>query len=160
MCRRKDYDFNRFCEKMADGIDYSRIQENKILWQNLQNVAQNYNVAILSNNSRPHIAKVLNRLFHCSVEEVEQNGIKVFDISSTEKDGHFHPKQSDDGLEIFMQRSQFLPEESLLFDDVLLNIEAAQKIGMHGVLINEEQPLMRALRPFLTTAVNKGKVYE
>lgn len=160
MCRYKNYDFNHFCEKMADGIDYSRIQKDDLLWKNLQNVAKEYNVAILSNNSRPHIAKVLHQLFDKSIEDVENAGIKVFDITSTEKDGFFHPKQSENGLSIFAQHFGVNPQETLLFDDVALNIESAQKIGMQGNLINEQHPLKKALLPFLSGAVTKGKEYE
>lgn len=160
MCRYKNYDFNHFCEKMADGIDYSRIQKDDLLWKNLQNVAKEYNVAILSNNSRPHIAKVFRQLFNNSIEDVENAGIKVFDITSTEKDGYFHPKQSENGLSIFAQHFGINPQETLLFDDVALNIESAQKIGMQGILINEKNPLKKALQPFLNKPITKGKEYE
>ena len=84
----------------------------------------------------------------------------MFDITSTEKDGYFHPKQSENGLSIFAQRFGINPQETLLFDDVALNIESAQNIGMHGNLINEQHPLKKALLPFLSGAVTKGKEYE
>ena len=160
ICRYKDFSFDRFCEKMADNIDYGRIMPNQALWHNLQKVAINYNVAILSNNSRPHVDKVMKRLFGKSISEIEQCGIKVFDISSSLHNGHFHPKQSDDGLSIFCKRANIIAHESLLFDDVPLNIEMAQKIGMHGTLINNENPLSKALKPFLRNITIRAKNYE
>ena len=160
ICRYKNYDFNHFCEKMADNIDYSRIQPDKTLCQNLQNLSQKYNVVILSNNSRPHLAKVIGRLFGYSLEETEQKGIRVFDISASLHKGYFHPKQSDDGFKIFCRRAQIQPQETLLFDDVPLNIESAQKIGINGILISADNPLSKALKPFLNMHTTKEKQYE
>lgn len=160
ICRYKNYSFDRFCEKMTANIDYSRIQPNKQLWNGLQNMTQKYNVAILSNNSRPHLAQIANRLFNRSLSEIEQNNIKIFDITASLHNGYFHPKQSEDGLSLFCRRSQIQPQETVLFDDVLLNIESAQKIGMKGTLVSAENPLSQAITPFLTLTQTKGKTYE
>jgi FMN phosphatase YigB (HAD superfamily) len=48
----------------------------------------------------------------------------------------------------------------MLFDDVPLNIESAEKIGMHGILINSENPLSGALKPFLKNITRREKNYE
>ena len=160
ICRYKNFSFDRFCKKMADNIDYGRIIPNPLLWRNLQNLASNYNVAVLSNNSRPHVAKVMKQLFGKSLSEIEQGNIKIFDISSSLHNGHFHPKQSDDGLSIFCKRANIIPCESMLFDDVPLNIESAQKIGMHGTIISDKNPLSKALKPFLKNIAIREKNYE
>ena len=160
MCRYKNFSFDRFCEKMADNIDYSRILPNPLLWRNLQNIASGYNVAILSNNSRPHVAKVMKQLFGKNLSEIEQCNIRIFDISSSLYNKHFHPKQSEDGLSIFCKRTNIIPCESMLFDDVPLNIESAEKIGMHGTLICDENPLSGALKPFLKNITRREKNYE
>ncbi len=160
ICRYKNYSFDHFCEKMTANIDYSRIQPNKPLWQNLQNMAQKYNVAILSNNSRPHLAQITNRLFNRSLSEIERSNIQVFDITASLHNGYFHPKQSEDGLSLFCRRFHIKPQETMLFDDVLLNIESAQKIGMNGSLVSAENTLSKAITPFLTMTPTKGKTYE
>lgn len=147
MCAFKNYDFRTFCRQLADQIDYSGIQKNQVLWEKLEQLSQQNQLYILSNNCREHIEKVVQNLFAKNLGDLEAIGMKIYDITCSERDGYFHPKQSPLGLEYFLQNIQAKPEDCTLFDDAIINIEAAQKIGMRGVLVDYQKGVTNYLAP-------------
>ena len=148
MCEYKNYDFEQFCSQMAERIDYGNIAYNRNLARVIFHVAKHYNIGILTNNSRAHVAKVFEHAFGKSLEETEANGVKIFDITATEENGVFWRKQPE-GLALICRRNGYQPAQTTLFDDAPANIESAHQIGMQGVLINEQMSLQKALMPFL-----------
>ena len=160
LCEYKKYDFNKFCRQMAERTDYSRIKPNNNLWHKLQTLSSQYNLAILSNNSRPHIEKVTQKLFTKSIAETEEAGIKVFDITAlTGDDGWFLPKRISHHLQIFMQQNGYEPQDSILFDDTMQNITAAHRAGMRATLITPANTLENNLQPFIRKPFTKGRIY-
>lgn len=161
LCEYKGYDFNLFCKNMAERTDYSRIKPNERLWNKLQTLSSQYNLAVLSNNSRPHIEKVAQRLFSKSILEMEDAGIKIFDITSLKGfDGWFRPKREPCSLNIFLKNNSYNPSESILFDDTMQNITAAHRAGMRATLITPENTLENNLQPFIKKPFAKEKIYE
>lgn len=153
ICEYKNYDFEKFCMQMAERIDYSNITYNRNLTQMIFRVAKYYNVGILTNNSRAHLAKVLKHALGKSLEETEANGVRVFDITTTEENGIFWRKQPE-GLALICQRNGYQPVQTTLFDDTPSNVGAAREIGMYGVLIGKQMSLQKALLPFLKAKEN------
>ncbi|MGN0904149.1 MAG: HAD-IA family hydrolase [Alphaproteobacteria bacterium] len=137
--------FDRFCSDMFDKIDYSKITRDDVLFDRLQDVRKIHDVVILTNNHRAHLDKVLQARFGRTAEET---GVPCHDIASTEKDGIFYPKQSEQGLSLFADRIGRRPGECILVDDAPVNIRAAKQIGMGGVLITPEMNLSRYLASF------------
>ena len=160
ICRYKNYDFDAFCQSVVDNIDYSKIRENKPLWNALQSLNNKYSISIFTNNSRPHLNAVLQRVFNKTLEEVEQTGIKTYDIKATEYEGYFYPKQHEKGFNLFLEKLGLKTEETLLFDDACINIEKAKLAGMQAVLISEEQPLLKEFNKYNLQIPKKGKFYE
>ena len=134
--------FDRFCADMFDRVDYTKITRDDVLKQRLKDARKTNDVVILTNNHQAHLEKVLNARFGESCETV---GVPCFDIRSTEKDGMFHPKQSEEGLLIFCEKIGKKPNECVLVDDTPVNISAARKIGMGGCLISEKMTLSNYL---------------
>ena len=162
ICRFKHYDFDKFCENMANIIDYGSIKHNEQMWQRLKELSQTYHIGVLTNNSRAHLSKVFKRVFNRDITEVEGNGIKAYDIKFTEHNGCFFPKQSEKGLSLFLQKLNMKPEETVLFDDTPVNIEKAENTGMHAVLITPRNSLIKQLNIMLSekTFIWKNKSYE
>lgn len=148
MCEYKNYDFKQFCSQMAERIDYGNIAYNRNLVRVIFHVAKHYNIGILTNNSRAHVAKVFEHALGKSLEETEANGVRIFDITATAENGVFWCKQPE-GLLLICQRNGYEPAQTTLFDDAPANIESAHQVGMQGVLINEQMSLQKALMPFL-----------
>ena len=142
--------FDDFCQDMFGRVDYSKITHDDVLKKRLKEVRKTHDVVILTNNHMAHLDKVLEARFG---ETSETLGIPCFDIRSTEKDGRFHPKQSDLGLSLFAQKIGKKPSECILVDDAPVNIAAAAKIGMGGKLISDKNTLsdylgaLSAVRP-------------
>ena len=160
ICRYKNYDFDIFCQSVTDKIDYSRIKENKQLWDALQDLKNQYNVCIFSNNSRPHLDAVFQRIFNKNIDDVEKSGIKTYDIKATEYNGYFYPKQHEQGFILFLKNLGLKAEETLLFDDASINITRAKEIGMSAVLISRENTLLKEIKNYNVQNINAGKYYE
>lgn len=160
ICRYKHYSFDEFCASVADKTDYGNINSNKNLWTSLQNATAKYNVSIFTNNSRPHLEKVLNRVFAIGVSDLEKSGISVYDIKATEKDGYFLPKQDKNGFSSFLKKLNLNANETLLFDDAPINIKRAHEAGMHAILITPENPLSKELNKLTGKVIRSGKTYE
>lgn len=161
LCEYKNFNFNKFCDNMAERIDYGNIRPNMSLWKKLQSLSNQYNLAILSNNSRPHIEKVTQRLFSKSISEMEDAGIKIFDITSLKGfDGWFRPKREPCSLNIFLKNNGYNPSESILFDDTMQNITAAHRAGMRATLITENNTLENNLQSFIRMPYVRGNTHE
>lgn len=156
MCEYKNYDYDSFCAQMAERIDYSNIEYNPYIAQTIPHLAALYNVGILTNNSRAYLAKVVERVMAQPLEKLEASGVKIFDITATEENGVFWRKQPK-GLALVCRRNGYQPAQAYLFDDAPANIDAAKEVGMHGILIDNDTNLEKALMLF---GNNKDKVFE
>jgi len=145
MCKATNYNFDDFCHKMFDKIDYTKISKDESLFNLLVEEAQQNNVVILTNNHITHLDKVLRQRFGKSVFEAEEAGIKCFDIKSTMKNGVFYPKQNPKALTIFAGKLGVLIKDCILIDDTKKNIDAAENIGMQTYVIDDNHTLRQYL---------------
>ena len=153
MCEETGYNFDKFFHKMQEKLDYTPIRRDDTLFNALVAQAKQNNVVILTNNHMSHLDKVLQYRFGKNIYDLQKNGIKCFDIKSTEKNGVFYPKQDPEGLVMFTDRLGVLPQDCILVDDTQRNLVAAEKIGMKTVLITEDYTLKQYL-----TEVNARKI--
>lgn len=160
ICNHTGYSFETFCQQMISRVDYSNIGRNDTLFKMLAQTAKTHKVTILTNNHIGHLDKVLRKCFDKSVFDMENAGIRCFDITSTEKNGVFYPKQNPQALIMFAARIGEDVKNCVLLDDSERNINSAKSIGMGGVLIDEEHSLQQYLGKLLTTPVRTGKNYE
>ena len=160
ICNFKQYDFDEFCASVVEKTDYSGIKQNKNLWQTLMAASSKYNVSIFTNNSRPHLEKVLNCVFAKGIADLEKNGISVYDIKSTEKNGYFFPKQTENGFKFFLKRMNLQAEKTILFDDAPINIERAISAGMKAILVTPENSLQKELHKLSCFNITNIKTHE
>ena len=146
LCQKKGVFFEKFAQDMVENLDYSRIAPNPKLLKLLQQVAQKKKLYIFTNNTLPHLEKVFNRLFDCSVN---QSGLSVITAESTLKEGHFYPKRMDGVLAGWCQKIGELPQHTLMMDDTDNVIEAAQKEGLQSVKIENAQMTEKILNDLL-----------
>ncbi|MFV0626527.1 MAG: HAD family hydrolase [Alphaproteobacteria bacterium] len=149
LCDSNDKKYADFCQEMTQKVDYSRIERDEPLFELLKsmNDGKNFDVVILTNNTRPHLEKVFDKLFDRSVEEFEyESGVMCYDITDMKYGDLFYPKQSQIGLKLFSQQISKKPQECILVDDTSRNLEAAKNVGMGAVLINSELPLHKYLK--------------
>lgn len=139
MCKETGYNFDDFCLKMQEKIDYTKIKRDEKLFNLLQKASLQNNVVILTNNHISHLDKVTRQLFDKSIFQMQEAGINCYDIKSTMKNDVFYPKQDPKALTMFTQRIGVDINDCVLLDDTKRNIDAAKSIGMQAVLIDEEQ---------------------
>lgn len=137
MCHETGYNFDDFCHKMIEKIDYKKIDRDNTLFALLKETAIKHNVVILTNNHMYHLEKVLHQRFGVSVDDMQKAGINCYDIKSTMRDGVFYPKQDPKALTMFAEKIGVNIRDCVLIDDTKRNIDAAKVIGMSAVLIDE-----------------------
>ena len=86
---------------------------------------------IFTNGSKKHAENVL--------EQLEMSGIfdDIFDI----KDSNFIPKPNINAYLNFIDKTKIEPDNSIMFEDIGRNLEAAKKLGMKTVLIKRNVPM-------------------
>ena len=154
VCEHTGYGFGRFCEKMQSYVDYSKISQDMQLFGLLSAAARDNEIVILTNNHISHLDKVLRHRFNKTVFDMENAGIKCFDIQSMERNGVFYPKQDDKALAMFAAKIGRRPQDCTLVDDTEKNVDAARRNGMHTVFINENFTLQQYLLQIQKTRTN------
>ncbi len=145
LCVESGYSFEKFCHQMFSHIDYGKLPHDEYLLHLILNKKKYSDIAILTNNHMVHLNNVVQQRFGKSVFELEALGITCYDISSTENNGIFYPKQNPEALLLFANRIGKKPQDCILIDDAPQNIEAGKHIGMQGVLINKDYTLQKYL---------------
>lgn len=141
MCEKVNYSFPHFCYQMFEKVDYGNIERDDSLFRMLQAAARQDEVIIFTNNHNVHLDKVLRQRFDKSIFEAEEAGIRCYDITMTEKNGVFQPKQDPKALLLFAKRIERRPQDCILIDDSPRNIEAARQVGMGAELIAGDNTL-------------------
>lgn len=140
-----DYDearFDTYAQRVADNTDYSKIERNDELLKLLKQTQKHHDIVILTNNTKPHLEKVIDKRFGCTIEDF---GIECYDIKSLKKGDKFYPKQTEIGLKLFTQILGKHPSECTLVDDTKRNLDVAQQIGMGAEHITENNSLQKFL---------------
>lgn len=154
ICNETSYKFNAFIGGMLDRIDYHGVSPNLELFGLLNKAQKNCDIFILTNNHLKHLDRICQRVFHKSVSDLERHGIRCYDITSTEKNQIFYPKQTPGALQSFAHKIDYEAHECIIIDDSLRNIEMAESIGMKGVNINQNLSLTAYLNQLISTPTN------
>ena len=143
LCKNDKNKYQKFCDNVVDAIDYSTIKPNPELYQLLERAGRNHDIFIFTNNTINHVDKVYYQLWGKTSNDVF---FKTCPVEFTEKNGYFHPKQSNDGFPIFLEKINKKPSECILLDDTEVNINMALSHGLNAKLISEDYPLSTFLK--------------
>ncbi len=146
LCRRHHVEFKDIAQKMVQYVDYSRLQEDLELLDLLHQVSQKKSVFILTNNTRPHVEKVFDRLFH---QSIQQTGLKVLSVEDTLWGEYFFTKSHLTAFTQWCQKLNSKPQETLLLDDSADIIQVAQNQALQTVLITGKQMTKQILKGLL-----------
>jgi len=120
-------------DKVAkDWMDLVKINDRLVNF--IKELKENYKVILLSNASDTYLRKILNRY----------ELISLFDeiiISSEVK----LVKPGNEIYQLALDRMQVKPEESVMIDDNIVNINGAENAGMDGILYTDIDNLKKAL---------------
>ena len=135
--------FDKFCFNMFNSCDYSKIKRDDELFELLLKAGKKYDICVLSNNHKFHLDSIYRNLFGKTVEQLP---FKSYDISSTLKDGYFHPKHSIDGLKNFLEKINKKNNECTLIDDSLKVIKKCCEFKIPYVFITPNNTLKMVLQ--------------
>lgn len=160
LCQHANYDFDMFCKKMFEKIDYGNITRDDGLYQALARRAKVQPLVILTNNHIQHLNNVLRQRFGKSVADFEKAGIRCYDITSSEQNGVFYPKRNPQSLILLAEKIGVSVYDCIMLDDTPHNIEAAKSTGMPGILIDKKFTLKKYLLQNLPNGISLEKEYE
>ena len=146
LCKAQNISFDELAPKMTEILDYSRIQPNPELLSLLQQVAQKKKLYIFTNNTRPHLEKIFDRLFGCTVEE---SGLSAITAESTLENGYFYPKRMEGVFTKWCQKLGLIPSTTLMLDDTDHVIEPAKREGLQFIKISNAQMTMQILKEMI-----------
>ena len=135
--------FHKFCKKMINLTDYSNIKRDDELFELLLKTSKKYELYILTNNYVTHLNKVYENLFGINLENFP---FKSYDITSTYKDGKFHPKQSENGFINFLQKINKKNNECIVCDDSKRNIKRCIEYNIPYEYITQNNTLKNVLK--------------
>ena len=138
--------FDNFCFNMFNSCDYSKIKRDDELFELLLKAVKKYDICVLSNNHKFHLDSIYRNLFGKTVEQLP---FKSYDISSTLKDGYFHPKNSVDGYRNFLEKINKKNSECLVFDDSSENIEKCSENKIPYIVISDDNTLKMQLQKLI-----------
>ena len=138
--------FDKFCKNMIDSIDYNNIKRDDELYKLLLKVGKNYEICIFTNNHIYHLDKIYRVLFGKKLEEFP---FKSYDITSTFKDGIFHPKQRVYGYPNFLKKIKKKNTECIVYDDSRRNIKRCIENKIPYEYITDSYTLKIALNKLL-----------
>ena len=138
--------FDNFCFNMFNSCDYSKIKRDDELFELLLKAGKKYDICVLSNNHKFHLDRIYRNLFGKTVEQLP---FKSYDISSTLKDGYFHPKNSVDGYRNFLEKINKKNTECLVFDDSSENIEKCSENKIPYIVISGNNTLKMQLKKLI-----------
>ena len=146
MCRNTGCEFDEFCRKMIENVDYKKIRKSQTLLSLLKATKKNFDIVVLSDNHHYHLEQVLKQRFNLGINDFAKMGIHCYDITSTKQADVFLPKSRQEGLRNFLHRQNRKVEECIFVDNSRLNIAAGRKIGMESVYIYKNRSLQKYLR--------------
>ena len=117
----------QYLEYVCD-VDVNFIRENKKLAERLSLIKQDK--YIYTDSTQSHVAAVLKQL------QIDSSSfINIYDASV----GLYQYKYSVEGFSLFFQTSQLKPQESIIFEDSIRNINMAKRFGMKTVYIGNKK---------------------
>lgn len=136
MCQAQKIPFETVAKEIVKVLDYSRIGENPKLLDLIHKVAQKRKVYIFTNNTYAHLNEIFMRLFHTDVLGTKLNFITIED---TLLNGRFYTKKMPGVLTDWCHKIGSKPQNTLIMDDTLDIIQAAQEQGLKYAHIQNAQ---------------------
>ena len=130
MCQKRNIPFDLFAQEMVKKIDYSRIPDDKEMLRLLHECGSQMPVYVVTNNTRPHLQKILNRLNGNNNEDISVLNVHPIAIEDTFCDGFFHPKKTGRQLTELCSKIGLEPRNVLLLDDTKDVCDAALAQGL------------------------------
>ncbi|MDR1694158.1 MAG: HAD hydrolase-like protein [Lactobacillaceae bacterium] len=154
LCGKDDVKMEKFNNRMVEVIDYSKIERDDELFNLLQSAKENYNIVVLTNNTRPHLEMVIKKKFGKTIEEF---GVDCYDVKHQRYKGKFYPKQSEIGMKLFTNKIGVKPRDCILVEDTQRNLDVAKEVGISSVLITEDFTLGKYLLSLQKSGLNANK---
>lgn len=151
MCQKRNIPYSAFSEEMVKNTDYSRISEDLEMLKLLKECASLVPVYVVTNNSKPHLQRVLNCLNGGGYQQMDALNIHPITIEDTFYKGIFHPKKTGTQLTDLCAQVGEQPEHVLLLDDTLDVCDAALAQGLQ---VNQIQT------PHETKMILRRVIYE
>lgn len=111
----------------------------------VEGLQTSYNTFLLSNTNSIHLKFISNYL---------QKEFGISDISEKFKKAYYScqvgmRKPDEKIFQLVMEENNLLPEETLFIDDSAVNIETADKLGMHVILLMENEIIEDKINQYL-----------
>ncbi|MBQ3696272.1 MAG: HAD family hydrolase [Alphaproteobacteria bacterium] len=151
LCQERQIDFNVFAREMVKNTDYSRIPEDWDMLRLLRMCGTKLPVYIVTNNTAPHLQKVLNCLKGAGQQDIASLKIHTITIEDTFYDGVFHPKKTGTQLTDLCAQIGQQPQDVLLLDDTQDVCDVALAQGLQANLVET---------PYDTKMILRRIVYE
>lgn len=127
--------FDNAVAHMVEGIDYSRIEQDRALAGRLSHAMETRPVMVFSNNHQAHIRNILQKRLGDTALALQ---IPVADVTCTRgEDGRFHGKPAPHGFQRILAENGWRAEACTFADDMPANVAIAQTLGMRAVLIQD-----------------------
>lgn len=146
VCRHADVGFHQLAKKMVEYVDYTRLPFDPELLTLLQQVASQKDLFILTNNTRPHLEKIFQHLFH---KNIFQTGLKVFTVEDTLWGKYFYVKAHPEAFTKWCQKLHLKPQETLMIDDTEDVVKSAQNQGLQTAFIPQSEDTKKVLKGLL-----------
>lgn len=115
-----------FYQKVYEKINISQIEKYCGLKEHIENLSKIVKIYLLSNSNESHVARVLNKL------EIYQYFEDLFSVEYA----NFIRKPNQIAYEIAIENMGANSSEIINIDDSYLNLEVANKIGLHTILVS------------------------
>lgn len=142
------------CQKsqaLLDASYHQAIEQMYYYWQHYTtayNEIQNYAVKLHQLGYQLYVLSNTSRVYYT----LKQAGLLPIDQLLSGKILSFEEKIVKPDTQIYqllLKRYQLIPEQCVFLDDIPKNIEAAQKVNIHGLLVKNEQQALHDLQALL-----------
>jgi HAD superfamily hydrolase (TIGR01509 family) len=134
-------EFDAFADSLLKKTKYWHILFTSDVREAFLKTLQNNKIIILTDNLKEHAQQIISKTTGI---ERHQN-LEIYGIEDSLKNGKFNPKNSENGIKIFLEKMNLLPEKCLLLDDKKDNIERAKSCGIKTVRVNSHAGLLAVL---------------
>ena len=134
-------EFDNFTDSLLKRTKYRHIVYAPVVRDAFLKTLENRKIIILTDNLKEHANQIIYRTTGIS----SHKNLSVYGVEDSLKDGKFNPKNSENGMKIFLENLRLSPENCRLLDDKEQNLKKAKSLGMEAVRVNSHADLLNAL---------------
>ena len=148
LCENNGLSEMDFYKAHAENIDYSSIRPSTEFTKYLSELKnKGVTIVVASNNHRPHLEKVLDRVFGQNSENIFSGIISGHSFQNSPPEGQFHVlKPSELYFEESCLRLNKKPQDCVFVDDTKMNIHSSEAKGMTGLYLENQNEIIEELR--------------